>query len=408
MVPEQIWPFLTQDVSLGRTFTVPGVSLFGALLIVALMLWYGLRLCHEATRIRRAFGRILPQLAELHRGRSAIQQDWIAVPSLSRSRVSPADPAQGRRDLDDLQTLDRVLRAEPPFATGWLSYRKTFAVEQPSWFIEPTVYAGRSADEYFPLDRLFEGRLDMRFYRQLPSLLTGIGLTFTFIAILMGLNSLHADGSTIEGLQGLINGLSGKFVTSIVGLVCANLFVFAEKFLFSGIAHNHRDFLLLIDQLFPQRVHDRSGSPQPSLQPQRPLYVPQAPVLRMPGEATSAIDQRLEATISALTTLSHSLNKLEKTPTVMDPRALAGSIGESVRRELAPVLDSLTGAIHKLSTNTIEPPTDNRPVTLPEPVPQLVDNPPADDQDADSTSLELGNRFFERLHRSLSLSAPRT
>lgn len=54
---------------------------------------------------------------------------------------------------------------------------------------------------------------------------TSTGLLFTFIALGSGMSSLiyKAAGSPIEGLKPFINGLSGKFVTSIIGLVVALL-----------------------------------------------------------------------------------------------------------------------------------------------------------------------------------------
>jgi len=58
--------------------------------------------------------------------------------------------------------------------------------------------------------------------------MTGMGLMFTLLAILIGRSELHANGSEIDGIQELINGLSGKFVTSIVGLACANAFTLLE------------------------------------------------------------------------------------------------------------------------------------------------------------------------------------
>jgi hypothetical protein len=53
-----------------------------------------------------------------------------------------------------------------------------------------------------------------------PGLLTGAGLTLTFVAILVALKSVsynegHAN-EPISGIANLINGLSGKFLSSIV------------------------------------------------------------------------------------------------------------------------------------------------------------------------------------------------
>jgi hypothetical protein len=68
------------------------------------------------------------------------------------------------------------------------------------------------------------------------------------------LSRLHADDQTITGIQGLINGLSGKFLTSIVGLVCANVFVLLERPAVRRLLASHGEFLTLLDESFPRRT----------------------------------------------------------------------------------------------------------------------------------------------------------
>lgn len=79
----------------------------------------------------------------------------------------------------------------------------------------------------------------------------------TFLAILIGLSKLHADGSHIVGIQGLINGLAGKFLTSIVGLLCANLFVLLEKSALHRLGTTQQQFVAMVDELFPRRTMEQ-------------------------------------------------------------------------------------------------------------------------------------------------------
>ena len=87
--------------------------------------------------------------------------------------------------------------------------------------------------------------------------MTGMGLMFTFLAILIGLGKLHANGTEIDGIQGLINGLSGKFVTSIVGLACANAFTLLEHSLWHRLDNRHRECISLLDEMFPQKTAEQ-------------------------------------------------------------------------------------------------------------------------------------------------------
>jgi hypothetical protein len=67
----------------------------------------------------------------------------------------------------------------------------------------------------------------------IPGILTGAGLMLTFLAILIALVSVHYDKSNtvdpITGIDSLINGLSGKFTSSILALSLSILFTFFEK-----------------------------------------------------------------------------------------------------------------------------------------------------------------------------------
>jgi hypothetical protein len=86
-------------------------------------------------------------------------------------------------------------------------------------------------DEVLPLETVtaIPGR---DYFRSLPGLLTGAGLALTFVAILTALHGVHYDkANTVEPITGidvLINGLSGKFLSSVVALLCSILFTLFE------------------------------------------------------------------------------------------------------------------------------------------------------------------------------------
>ena len=200
------WDLLGRDMALVGGVQSPLLSWLGAGGILLLCLWHSLGLILGTRQIRQAFARLHTTVARLASARHQASREWILLPHSSKKQRQQAQAQGARRDLDDLQELDRVMRAERTFAGDWLSYRKTFVVEQPAWFIEPTVSTEQSAAEHFSFASLCATRLNVRFYQQLPSFLTGVGLMFTFLAILIGLSKLHANGSQIEGIQGLING----------------------------------------------------------------------------------------------------------------------------------------------------------------------------------------------------------
>ena len=345
--------FLSQDVTVGGHVQSPILSWLGAGGIIALCCWYSIQLICGQFRIRRTLVRTHTKITRLAVARQKLSKEWVWIPALSkRPELSPASPST-RRDLDDLYELDRVLRSEPDFATSWSAYRKTLGIEQPAWFLEPTVYSQRPATEYFSFEMLCSNQLNINLYRQLPSVMTGIGLLLTFLAILIGLSKLHANGSQIEGIQGLINGLAGKFVTSVVGLACANLFALVEHSIWHRLEKRHRACIALLDDLFPQKSTVQS-SPQRSSAEGLPSAAVGHTKVDIASPSFESVQQRLGATVTALTTASQALAAVTSTQSRVKFEDLAKDIGNEVQRTLRPVLDTLAETLQSLNRSLDE------------------------------------------------------
>lgn len=340
--------FLCQDVAVGDHIQSPLLSWLGAGGILAVCFWYSTQLIRGQFQIRQTLVRAFTQITRLAVARRKVSKEWVWIPALAkRPEQSPTAPP-ARRDLDDLDELDRVLRSEPGLANSWISYRKTLGVEQPAWFLEPTVYSQRPAIEYFSFETLCANQLNINLYRQLPSIMTGIGLLLTFLAILIGLSKLHANGSQIEGIQGLINGLAGKFITSVVGLACANLFALFEHSIWHRLEKQHRECIALLDGMFPQKSTAQSSPPVLSAAGVPGPVVGHARIDSV-GPSFDAVQQRLGATVTALTTASQSLAALTSTQSRVKLEDLAKDIGSEVQKTLRPVLDSLVETLQSLN-----------------------------------------------------------
>lgn len=75
--------------------------------------------------------------------------------------------------------------------------------------------------------------IDNQAYKTAPTIITGVGLLATFLAILVALLDVKLSNNKVQGLDLLVQGLSGKFLSSVVALACATLLVYAEK----GVMH---------------------------------------------------------------------------------------------------------------------------------------------------------------------------
>jgi hypothetical protein len=242
------------------------------------------------------------------------------------------------------------MNKEPLFREPWGQYRMTLILEHVPWFLEPRLFSTRRAEDVLTQEVLMANRVNLPFYSQFPSLVTGMGLLLTFLALFVGLGKLHADGGEIVGIQGLINGLAGKFLTSIVGLMVANLFIFIEKPMVSRLMHAHHTFLGLIDQLFPRKTMEQILEQLTSIN--QGDRATSGEVLREQGGGWGI---GLAGPMASLTSSIQSLTKLQEVAHAETRRTMSDLPGV-IRQELHASLYELTETIHELTKVLKDPP----------------------------------------------------
>jgi hypothetical protein len=249
---EMIGEWLTRDVALWGKLYSPLLSWIGAGGLIAFVSWQAIRLCAGVRTARALCMEIDDTLSQLLKERRVTQRDPLTS-HRTTVRTPPLNP-NNSRDLDDLGTLDRLMGEDAAVFQAWSQYRKTLVLEPVAWFQEPRIFSTCHSEEFFTFERLFARRVHQAWYSHVPSFVTGVSLLLTFIALLVGLSHLHADEQGVQGLQGLINGLAGKFLTSIIGLICANLFSLIEKHVLYQLVTAHQDLVNSIECFFPRKT----------------------------------------------------------------------------------------------------------------------------------------------------------
>jgi hypothetical protein len=89
-------------------------------------------------------------------------------------------------------------------------------------------------------------------YRNASVIITGVGLLATFLAILVALLDVRLANNRIQGLDLLIQGLSGKFLSSVVAVACATTLVFFEKSLFHPVKERTLALGMTLRNLLPR------------------------------------------------------------------------------------------------------------------------------------------------------------
>lgn len=92
------------------------------------------------------------------------------------------------------------------------------------------------------------------YFAAFPGLLTGCGLFLTFLAILFALKDVTVDQAMqqVQHVDKLINGLSGKFLSSVVALLLAILFTLWERRLAHVLERAEARVKAAVEALFPR------------------------------------------------------------------------------------------------------------------------------------------------------------
>jgi len=171
-----------------------------------------------------------------------------------RSRI-PFDPRRGLslasfNQLADIFSNSSSMRQPwDSFAANIVSRRQTSGDEQ--------YWTSECAESAFSEDVLYRSRINLGFYSSLPGIVTGTGLLFTFLAILVALLEVKLTGGQITGLDLLIEGLSGKFVSSIAALLSATIFLLFERVLFHRLTRARVDLIGSLNAFVPKLTSAR-------------------------------------------------------------------------------------------------------------------------------------------------------
>jgi len=351
-----LWEFLSRDVVFLGGPSSPMLSWLGVFGILLFFLWHVLKLKKEVTSVQRGYERVCPRLGALAQERGDAERDRFThypdqeVGTRANRRVNSTTM---RSDCHDLQMLDEEMKKEPLFREPWAQYRRTLVLEHVPWFMEPRLFSTRRAEDVLTQEAFLESRINLPFYHQFPSLVTGLGLLLTFLALFVGLGKLHAEGSEIVGIQGLINGLAGKFLTSIVGLMVANLFTFIEKPMVTRLMHAHYTFLGLVDQLFPRKTMEQMLEQLTSIDGQQQSDQVKTSEAFPPTGGGWGIG--LAGPMASLTSSIQSLTTLQEAAHAETRRTMANLPGV-LRDELHGSLQELTETIHELTKALKEAP----------------------------------------------------
>jgi hypothetical protein len=213
---------------------IPPLVLYGCFVLIAVAIGMSVRLVLQTRRVSLQVGTLTDTLKTAGQtGKSS--REGIDLEKLDgiRSRCEGLDEVP--REWWDILDAHVERYTSPEDVEGW------FLTETPR--------------QILPYDIVIGKRFHSALFNSFPGLLTGAGLTLTFIAILLALAGVHYDKSNtadpIVGIDVLINGLSGKFLSSITALLLSIWFTVWEKRVVRGLKTRHEQLIGTINSVIP-------------------------------------------------------------------------------------------------------------------------------------------------------------
>lgn len=230
-------------------------------------------------------------------------------------------------------------------------------------------YLTRPVSEVLPFEAAAAGVYEREAHDGVPGILTSLGLLGTFAAILLALVGLRVnpETNTVNGIDALIEGLSGKFISSVAALLASLVFVMFHRYRERQV---HRAYRMLASEL--SRV--------PYLSANRVLLDIQR--------------QGLDHSVSLSNISSDLVNSFVTTFNAEITPAFAGSVAE----QLAPALDRLAETMSGLSV-TVGRLEDSKQESV---VGELRGLTESMQQAIDASLRDMGRQFSESLSGSAS------
>jgi hypothetical protein len=193
--------------------TIPGIIQAACLFLVAMAILLIMGMFCDRGRALEAFDRFLAVFADLKPFTERERVHGLSSEKISAIRrkagTAPGRPREWWRAIDE--SLEYYV--SPSGDEGW--------------------FITRAIGESLPEEDVVDPFYRWNFYQAVPGILTSLGLLATFVAILMALAGVTYDARDpirpVSGIDQLINGLSGKFLSSIIALILSVVFTFLEK-----------------------------------------------------------------------------------------------------------------------------------------------------------------------------------
>jgi hypothetical protein len=181
---------------------------------------------------------------------------FLAQSTKNIQKMTGAYPYFTGRTLNLLRAEFKKKSNYPNFSFCWSEFEETLIFEELEGS-DPKVFNTRAATEFFSKSQIIEPYINFTWHASVPSVITGVGLLLTFTAILLGMDGIVTNNQiNQEGVTHLVGNLSGKFLSSVVSITLATIYLIFERWLSASVYKSYHSFIEALDRNFQRKTSE--------------------------------------------------------------------------------------------------------------------------------------------------------
>ena len=212
-----------------------------------------------------------------------------------RARLAKAARVLQDKGEQAQDAVEQIFHGDIGLQRSWQEYlNQVRTAPDAQW--RPREFALVSAAAMFDLHLLTQSRLRLEFFKNLPGMLTGLGIIGTFTGLIMGLRQfrISENPSVVQAsLEALLGGVWEAFLVSALAIALAIVVTVIEKLTLSSIARQADSLSYALDGLYPPR-------PQPESEVWVPRLLEVLQQLAAPADAASRAHLVTGATLAPM------------------------------------------------------------------------------------------------------------
>jgi hypothetical protein len=190
------------------------------------------------------------------------------IPAMGLSRrIRQAVRIVSLRQADTVPQVSKAFQKDLSLSGLWSEY--VAQIRQPSTSdASAQVHSYSSARIIFEPTAVVHSRLRLDFFRNLPGVLTGIGIIGTFSGLIAGLRTfrISQDPTVVQrSLEVLLGGVWEAFLISALAIAMAIVVTVIEKLMSSSLSFHLETLAVGLDNIFPPRPQAESEDWAPKL-----------------------------------------------------------------------------------------------------------------------------------------------